>query len=594
MSKEEQSTFKVSRRTVLKTMGGAGVGLLAASPAIGASPPLIVPLNSTSGVFIPPRGKSFMKFSFNFPEPSVRFEDLLISFRIYTFENTYGLDINRMTAEEKAGALEVNCSRFVWAGNQEHASGKLHARVRKNGSFIEWDVNASMEKPIKSIATIVRGVPRGEVSPGAGGFFDPKDNELLFGYPFGGGDLFIARGMDTPLVIVRPNKQSYHFLSVLGDRVRANRFYFQPGEKGYRVEIVFERPGWERENNIQSPVWRAGQASTLEGAIRPHYEHLEQAFGIPDWETRKDVPAWFRKVALVVALHGMHWTGYIFNDYAKMLKTLRWISTKISGDRVLVFLPAWDGRYYWDYPVYEPSKRLGGAQGLQSLIHQGHSMGFHFVPMFGANSANDLLSVYSRFSDATTSQVDRNPFYLDWVDWDNDRHMEGWMPWMNLGVASWRQYLLGRIADFIRRFQVDAYFLDIAGGWVNNTKADMFEGTKELVRELSRQFPGVLACGEFYYDALMSVIPVYQVFSDRAYPQATLKYIRAYEHLSRPAPGRGSSGVHESGFHYFNPKTLGLTKYQIPTITVVDDTFDRYRHVMAQIIQRAKQRAGIS
>ncbi|MEJ2009272.1 MAG: hypothetical protein P8Z30_14140 [Acidobacteriota bacterium] len=584
---------KVSRRTALKTMGGAGVGLLAASPGIGASAPPILPLNSTSGVFIPPRGRSFMKFSFDFPEPSVRFENLLISFRLYTFENTYGRDIDRLTAEEKADALEINCSQFVWAGNQERAPGKLQARIRKNGSFIEWDVNATMGKPIKSIATIVRGVPRGEVSPGASGFFDPKDNELLFGYPFGGGDLFIARQIDTPLVIVRPDKQSYYFLSVLGDRVRANRFYFQPGEKGYRVEIVFERPGWERESRIQSPVWRAGQASSMEGAIRPHYEHLERAFGIPDWETRKDVPAWFRKIALVVSLHGMHWTGYIFNDYAKMLKILRWIATKIPGDRVLVFLPAWDGRYYWNYPLYEPDKRLGGAQGLESLIHQGHGMGFHFVPMFGANSANDLLPVYPRFSDATTAEVDRNPFYLDWVDWDNDRHMEGWMPWMNLGVASWRQWLAGRISDFIQRFRVDAYFLDIAGGWVNNTKADMFEGTRELVKELSQKFPGILACGEMYYDALMSIIPVFQVFSDRAYPQATLKYIRAYEHLSRPAPGRGSSGVHESGFHDFNPKTLGLTQHQIPTITVVDDTFDRYRNVMAQIIQRARQRAGI-
>lgn len=129
---------------------------------------------------------------------------------------------------------------------------------------------------------------------------------------------------------------------------------------------------------------------------------------------------------------------------------------------------------------------------------------------------------------------------------------------------------------------------------MNNTKADMFEGTRELVKELNQKFPGVLACGEMYYDALMSVIPVFQVFSDRAYPQAALKYIRAYQHLSSPAPGRGSSGVHESGFRDFNPKTLDLNPHQIPTITIVDDTFDRYRNVMAHIIQRAKQRAGIS
>ena len=55
-----------------------------------------------------------------------------------------------------------------------------------------------------------------------------------------------------------------------------------------------------------------------------------------------------------------------------------------------------------------------------------------------------------------------------------------------------------------------------------------------------------------------------------------------------PAPGRGSRGVHESGFGHFNPKTLNLGKEQIPSITVVDDTFEKYRDVMAEIIQKAK------
>jgi hypothetical protein len=64
--------------------------------------------------------------------------------------------------------------------------------------------------------------------------------------------------------------------------------------------------------------------------------------------------------------------------------------------------------------------------------------------------------------------------------------------------------------------------------------------------------------------------------------------------LSSPAPGRGSSGVHESGFGRFNPQTLSLSPNAIPTLQVVDDTFTKYRDVMAEIIQRAKERAGIA
>jgi hypothetical protein len=70
------------------------------------------------------------------------------------------------------------------------------------------------------------------------------------------------------------------------------------------------------------------------------------------------------------------------------------------------------------------------------------------------------------------------------------------------------------------------------------------------------------------------------------------KYVRAFQHLSLLAPGSGSRGVHESGFARFSPKTLNLGKEQISTITVVDDTFEKYRDVMAEIIQKAKERVS--
>jgi hypothetical protein len=94
------------------------------------------------------------------------------------------------------------------------------------------------------------------------------------------------------------------------------------------------------------------------------------------------------------------------------------------------------------------------------------------------------------------------------------------------------------------------------------------------------------------YDALMSFLPLFQVFAARGYTPALTKYTRAFQHLSAPAPGRGSSGVHESGFANFNPKLLNLNSEQIPTISVVDDTFDKHREVMAEIIQRAKERGS--
>lgn len=598
---------KISRRTLLKSAVVAGTGSILPAPAMAASLGAsasaprnpakldrILPLSSSSGVYVPPRGESFMKFSFDFPEPSVEFAGLQFSFRVYTFENTYALDREQMTVEDKSDGLEVSCSGFVWAGGQEKAPGRLRARFHKNGTFIEWDARIEMEQPVKSIAAIVRGVPRGKISAGGQRFFDPKDDELLFGYPFGGGALFIARGLNTPLLVIQQGDKEFFFLSALNQAVRANRFYLQPGERSYRAELVYEREGWKKSNTLESPVWRAGAVASQEAAFQPHFKHVERAFNIPDWEKREDVPDWLRNVALAVSLHGMHWTGYIFNDYAKMQTILRWVASQIPAARVLVFIAAWDGRYYWNYPLYQPEPRLGGEAGFKALLETGRQMGFHMMPMFGINSANERLPEFSKFADATTAQIDGDPFYLNWVDWDNDRHMEGWMPYMNVGVGSWREWLVSRIDDVLSRYPADAYFLDIAGGWENNTKADTHEGTQQLVADLARKHPGVLCCGEMHYDALMSFIPLYHAFSEFVYPAAVTKYARFFQHLSHPAPGRGSSGVHESGFSKFDPETLSLNELAIPTLTVVDDTFDRYQNVMAQIIARAKHRAGIA
>src|SRR5918912_1379738 len=151
---------------------------------------------------------------------------------------------------------------------------------------------------------------------------------------------------------------------------------------------------------------------------------------------------------------------------------------------------------------------------------------------------------------------------------------------MNLGADGWRYHLEARIAEDIERYGIDAYFLDIVGGHVNSTTGDMHAGTQRLVTDLRSKYPRVACVGEMPYDALHGFIPMYQAGGG---PQWR-KYSRFFQHLSAPAAGRGSSGVHEWGFSPFNTETLGLSESAIPTLQLVDDTFTKYRGTMAAII----------
>ena len=584
----------ITRREWLKTMSAAGAGaMLPATPAFHAGPPPhppILPLTSTSEVLIPPRGRAFMKLSFDFPEPSVEFAGLRFGFLVFTRENTYALDASTMTADATGDAVAIKATGLTWAGGQVKAAGGVDARLQQDGDVVLCDVTAHMDQPIKALTVVVRGIPRGKLSSGGGAPFDPKDDEVLWGYPFGAGDLFgdnTAWGMGTPLTVVQTGGgEQYTALSSLDDTVRAKRFYFQPGEQGYRVELVHEVEGWRDRRSVQVPTWCVRRAASLDAAVAPHYAHLERAYHFPKWETRTDVPDWLRRTELVVTLHGMHFTGYIFNDYTRMLDILRWIATQLPADRVLAFISAWDGRYYWDYPTYQAAPRMGGEAGFKRLVTEAQRLGFKIMPMFGANAANRKLPNFSNFADGATARIDGDPFDLNWVDWDNDRHQEGFGVYMNLGVESWRRWLTDRIADVIQRYGVDAYFLDIIGGWVNNTKADMHEGARALISDLRSRYPRVLACGEFLYDALLEFIPLYHA----SYSPHHVPYARFFSHLSHPAPGRGSSGVHESGFSKWDATTLSLSKREglIPTLNVVDDTFAKYRDQMAAVIAQAK------
>src|ERR1043166_1060081 len=173
----------ISRRDWIKVVGAAGAGSLLpadatpgtdAHPAPDAAPPQattpsaasgeISPLTSTSDDFVPPRGRSVVKFSFDFPEPSVTFGDHRFGFLVFTDENTYALDRAGMTAEGSADEMRLTANGLTWAGGQENAPGKLTATFRRAGGTIEWDAVVEMGRPIKTVTTIVRDVPRGSVS----------------------------------------------------------------------------------------------------------------------------------------------------------------------------------------------------------------------------------------------------------------------------------------------------------------------------------------------------------------------------------------------------------------------------------------------
>jgi hypothetical protein len=350
------------------------------------------------------------------------------------------------------------------------------------------------------------------------------------------------------------------------------------------LEIVTDESAVARSSRFEAPEIRlraCGSQQEVRSDFRDHVAWLEGAYGLVSWEKRNDVPAWARNLDLVLTLHGQHWTGFVFNTFDEMAEILKDITADVPGNRILAYLPGWDGRYYWQYPDYRPGKDLGGDDGFARLAATARSLGVHLMPMFGANGAN-----VRRYPDweraALRSPSNTYPALINEPDWDNDRAPEDDLVFLNPGAPQFRQHLVQRIADLVERHPIDGVFLDTSGCWFNDPRFEMYPGYKELVGEIHHRHPDLLVCGEGWYDALLGVFPVNQTWLDVSQPQRfddlPIAYARTLGHLNEGAPGAGSTGVHEGGTRSLG-KPLRVPGH-IPALSVVDDTFTKHRQAV--------------
>ncbi len=536
-------------------------------------------------------------FSFDFRDPFYEFGGLRFAFRLFTIENTYGLDPAKVTLQVTEDAFHLKCEGFTWAGGQKRCRGTLEVDMKKEAGVFEWTCRASHSMTLKSIATIIEGLPAGRFTHA---FSEaevwsmeeiPDGESALLVYPVSL-KRFFGESLPTPLCFLDAGSGKKWFFQSLDYRTRPKRFCARRSGGNLRLELFFEERAELWKDKLETPPWRIGTCGDFREVALSHIEHIASAYNLTAWQERVDAPDWLRGICLLLNMHGAHWTGYIFNNYARQLEILKWLSARIDPRSVLVYLPGWDGRYYWNYPAYEPDPHMGGDEGFRKLSSSARDMGFHIMPMFGATAVNVTSPFFGRFIEARIRHPDGDHAQADWVDWDNDRHLDGWWTLLSLDAKSWRNFLVEKILKIIGRYGVDAVFLDISCYWTNDPRYDWVDGMARLVRAIHERFPKLLIVGEGYFDAILAHIPLVQAAPPRICPEILTKFARCTYHLSQGAPGSGSTGVHERGFvPYERPRA---DDPRIPQLSIVDDTFEKHRPEMEAVVEVAKEWAKLN
>ncbi len=522
------------------------------------------------------------QLSFDSGDPWFEVHGWRVALQVITFENAYGLDPGAVTLSGDAGRTVIECGWLTWAGDQERSPGRARIEARQTADGVEFVASASHPNAIRCLKLALSGLPPSEV---IGNFWRgtpvPPDG-LILNYPW---------PLHTPLAFLKPPSGPHLYLQSLDDRVRAKRFAFYPAGAGMTAELIFEPAATEMSSSVCAPPWRVGACDDPVDVVARHMEHLERAFGLRPWETRPDVPAWAREIALVVTLHGMHWTGYVFNTYDRMVEALRWIADRIEGRRVLAFLSGWEGRYYWQYGDYRPEPRLGGEEGFGRLADAARELDVKLMPMFGANCANTGLANFERWgAPSVLMSAGGLVFQGNKPDWDVSRaHDPGWQAWLNPGAPAWRNHLVEQVTRLVEKYGLPAVFFDTDHVWTNDPRHCVYEGLVALRDDLRARFPDLLVTGEGWYDALGAITPVSHVGAPAQWPEVFAKYCRTFMHLSSGDPSRGSTGVHELGFREF--RLAPDAAHWWPTLAVVDGTIERSPDRVEEVIAQARRYA---
>lgn len=527
--------------------------------------------------------------SYNFRNRIFHFNQLQFEVQVFTFENVYGLDAERCQETRQADALAVECSRLSWAGGQERENGFVRLRAEARQGATIFSLEAGCEKAIRCVKLLLTGLPKGEVVNLREGPAPVTETGLILEYPSGWRSLF------TPLVVLKTAEDRYWYFRSLDDQVRARRFALIERNGRVDVELIFEELATRVQPTLSVPAWEVGACPDPLDAYRRHARHLEAAYRLQDWETRPDIPAWARRIALLASIHCRHFTGYVFNDYAQVLKAIQWLSERFDPTRILVYLPGWEGRYYWRYGEYRPDPRLGGEAGLHALADGARKLGAHLMPMFGINIVNQGLENYERWGRPAVISSPGGISGMPTVDWDSSRHFDhGWCALLNPGAPTWQNHLVHQIERILDEYGFDAVYLDISAGWFNDPKYEVYPGTCEVIRRLRRGRPHLLVTGEGWYDAVSAALAVHQGghsegkfhWHDEPWEGFFSKYNRSYGHLCLGDAGRGSTGVHELGYNkvYRVPLRKGL----FPTMTIVEDTIQRAPEKLLEILGDAE------
>ncbi len=405
------------------------------------------------------------------------------------------------TAERRGAGV-----RFLFADAQRRFKADLVMKPSEEGITCDCTVRAPW--PIWLFEWSISGIQSDEILvPGLGGqslaASTGTDYALSFKYPFWWNAQFVvAPAGNTGLVLEA--RETEPRLKLL--RIRRSA-------AGFTITYGVEANAPIKERTL-SASWNL---ETYEGSwtvpADRHRAWMSEAFKLRPLEQNPFVPDWFKEISMVLELWGMRKDQpQPHHTFAEMQKRINEWSQLFEPARTLLYLPGYEEHGIDSHaPDYEPGEALGGAKAFRSLIEKAHALGYKVMIHTNALAMTYTHRKFPAFKRHQVVDVFGRP--QSWgLDMDGDWLAEPYFAYINPGVRAWTELLIATIRSLVKRFKVDAVFLDQTLLAFNTSRGPNFlTGMRSHLHRLHQAFPGLLLGGEGLHEHVLAELPMAQI-----------------------------------------------------------------------------------
>ena len=331
----------------------------------------------------------------------------------------------------------------------------------------------------------------------------PVDTALSYKYPFWWNAQFVIGAAGKGGFWIRTKDEGPNFKLL---RVKRQK-------EAFEITYGFEATAPVKAKKLDAEWF----VDTFEGswstAVNLHRQWMEQAFGLVKLNKNPRFPSWAKDINFVLEMWG------VTKERAEPLHTFDAMIDRLDAwkklhepRKTIVYLPGFAMHGIDSHaPDYFPSTYLGGEAKFRKLVQKAHSDGYKVMIHTNVLAMTFTHRLYRKFKKHQVVDVFGRP--QGWgLDMDGDWLAEPYFAYINPGAKEWGALMVKAIGDLIRKFGIDAVFLDQTLLAFNVSKGPNFlAGMRSHINRLSKAFPAVLFAGEGLHEQVVETLPFAQI-----------------------------------------------------------------------------------